>query len=508
MLIPQPISYRPRDGGYTLTAATTVHAPGAGAVAALLRELLTPVTGLALPDGGPGGGIEFRVDGTDLEPEGYRLVVSPDGIGATAGGLAGLRWAVQTLRQLLPVEVYAHGYVPGVVWTAQGAEILDAPKYPWRGVMLDVGRWYKPVSWLYTVIDLAALHRLNVFHLHLTEDQGWRFEVKRYPRLTEVGAFRRESPRGHEHDKQGDGTPHGGFYTQEQLRDLVAYAERRGVTIVPEIDLPGHTQAAVAAYPELGNNPDTQLEVWTRFGISPRVLNVEESTVEFIQHVLDELVDVFPSQHIHLGGDEVPPEEWAANPGARRRMAELGLASPDGLLGWWIGRLAEHLKSHGRSVVVWDELVGQAPKGAVMMAWRDRQRVLDALNAGHDVIATPHTDLYLNYPESHAPGEPLSIHSSPQVQWDPVPLSRTYAYEPQPGGEVESGARVIGAQGNLWTEYAATPERAEYDLMPRLAAVAEVAWGSERDEERLRSALAVHLRRLDAAGIAYRPLNS
>jgi hexosaminidase len=283
---------------------------------------------------------------------------------------------------------------------------------------------------------------------------------------------------------------------------------------VPEIDLPGHTQAAVAAYPELGNDPANPPEVWTEFGVSPRVLNTADETVEFMRNVLTELVDVFPSEFIHLGGDEVPPTEWAASPAARERMAEQGITDPQDLLGWWIGELAEHLKGLGRRVVLWDELVEHgAPAGSTIMAWRDRDRVLAALRAGHDVIATPHTEVYLNYPQAAGPGEPLSIADGDDMNIDVTSLGRVYAYDPEPGEAApevaSSGARVVGLQGNLWAEYAPSPERAEYDLMPRLAAVAEVAWGTagERDDADLRARLVTHLARLDAAGIGYRPLD-
>jgi hexosaminidase len=507
MLIPQPSRHTPLDDGFRLTPSTAVYAPGEPEVAALVRELLAAAA-LPLPGAsvsGPGQLAFLLADAPELGEEGYRLSVTSAGITATAQTPAGLRWAVHTLRQLLPPQIYSPGPVAGIDWVVLGADIADVPKYPWRGAMLDVGRWYKPVEWLYTFVDLAAMHRLNTVHLHLTDDQGWRFEVKRYPKLTSVGAWRTESPAGHGRDNVGDGVPHGGFYTQDQLRDLVAYAGRRGVRIVPEIDLPGHTQAAIAAYPELGNDPSSPPQVWTGFGISRRVLNVEDSTVQFIRHVLDELIDVFPGEYVHLGGDEVPPDEWRASPLAARRLAELGTDDPSALLGWWIGRLTEHLEARGRTVVVWDELAGQAPKTCLLMAWRDRQRVIDALAAGHDVIATPHTDTYLNYPETMDSSEPLSI-ASTEPNFGATPLSAVYAYEPDPGIVVETGARVIGTQGNLWTEYAPTPRRAEYDLMPRLAAIAEVAWGSDRDEHRFRAALTEHFRRLDAAGITYRPL--
>jgi hexosaminidase len=503
MLVPWPRSCRPSPGHLALTAESTVDGPPD--IVALVRELLGPATGFTFPEDASGGGtLRFAVDrdDVDLGEEGYRLDVEPGGARAVAASVAGLRWAAQSLRQLLPAEIYGAAARPAGGWTLPCVSIVDGPRYPWRGVMIDVGRWHKPISWLFRVVDLAAMHRLNVVHLHLTDDQGWRFEVRRHPRLTEVGSVRRESPAGHNSAGTGDGTPHGGHYTQDQLRELVAYAERRGVTIVPEIDLPGHTQAAVAAYPALGNDPTTPVEVWTRFGISPHVLNCDDATVDVIRDVLDELMDVFPSPFIHLGGDEVPPGEWAVNVGAQKRMAELGLTDPEGLLGWWIGRLTEHVRSRGRTAVVWDELVGSGvADGTVVMAWRGEGRVAEALTAGHRVVACPHTRLYLNYPASDAPGEPLSIADGGSPEVVTIPLSTMYGYRP---GTADDG--VVGIQANLWTEYAATPERAEYDLMPRLAAVAEVAWGTADSLDEFTDRLRAHLRRLDAAGIGYRPL--
>lgn len=520
MLIPQPTSYQPAAGQRTLTARSTVDAPAE--IAGLLRELLGPATGLPLParTAGPNAAtpdvpaaaavapgaaeepaadLVFQLDGAaGLGEEGYRLTVDGSGVHAVAGTLTGLRWAVQTLRQLLPVEAYAPAPVDGVAWTLPHVRIEDRPRYPWRGLLVDVGRWHLPMAWLRTVVDLMALHRMNTLHLHLTEDQGWRFEVKRYPRLTEIGAQRRESPTGHENIKQTDRTPHGGFYTQDELRDLVAYAARRGVTVVPEIDLPGHTTAAIAAYPELGNDPAAQLATGTRWGIYPTVLNCDDATVEFMKHVLDELVDVFPSPLIHLGGDEVPPAEWAANRGARARMAELGLSDPEDLLGWWITQLADHLRGHGRRVVVWDELVNRgAPADAVIMAWREEDKVAAALHAGHDVVATPQTHLYLDHNESLERGEPLAIGG-------PLPLDKTYAYDPEPADAPADGNRVVGVQGNLWGEYLPTPGRAAYNLLPRLSAVAEAGWGTRTDLAGFRERLDVMLRRFDALGVAYR----
>jgi hexosaminidase len=491
MLIPQPHRVEYTGDAFPLTPGTRIFAPAAPATAALLRQLCQPV-GVPLGEAtSPGPSVIGLLVDDSLPDEAYRLTVHGSGVEAVAAGETGLRWAVQALRQLMPVEVYGKEPRPDLDWTIAGARIEDRPRYGWRGLMLDVGRWYKPVEWLYTVVDLIAMHRMNVLHLHLTDDQGWRFEVTRYPRLTSVGAYRRESPLGHISDPAGDGVAHGGFYTQEQLHALVAYAALRGVTIVPEIDVPGHTQAAIAAYPELGNFPQRPVEVWTRFGISERVLNASESTVRFFENVLDELLDVFPAPYIHLGGDEVPTVEWAGSP----RIAELGLREPGDLLGWWLGRLTAHVTARGRRAVIWDEGVPQAPDGAVVMAWRDEERVAAARAAGYDVVAAPHTRTYLNYPAAAGPGEPLSIGSD--GSHGPLPLAAVRAYDPGP---------VLGVQGSLWTEYASSVARAEYDLMPRLAAIAEVGWGGPGDLDGLTARLPEHLRRLDAAGIGYRPL--
>ncbi|MEU8007986.1 beta-N-acetylhexosaminidase [Catellatospora sp. NPDC049111] len=497
MLIPQPVSYAPAEGRLTLTPRTAVSAPAE--IAALLRELIGPATGLPLADGGDDAELVFALDDTaGLGAEGYRLIVDGTGARAVAGTLTGLRWAVQALRQLLPPQAYAATPVTGTDWTLPYVAIEDRPRYPWRGIMVDVGRWYQPVSWLRTVVDLLALHRMNTLHLHLTEDQGWRFEVKSHPRLTEVGAWRRESPIGHENIKQADRTPHGGYYTQDELRELVAYAARRGVTVVPEIDLPGHTTAAIAAYPELGNNPGTQLATGTRWGIYDTVLNCDDATVRVMKDVLDELVDVFPSPLIHLGGDEVPPAEWSANPGAQARMKELGLTDPEDLLGWWISELSAHLREHGRRVVVWDELVGRgAPAEAVVMAWRHQDKVDEAIRAGHDVVATPCEHVYLDYYESDAPGEPVGIGGL-------LPLEKVYAYQPEPGEPPAGDNRVLGVQGNLWGEYLPTVGRAAYNLLPRMSAVAEAGWGTRTELGDFRRRLDVMLARFDALGVAYR----
>jgi hexosaminidase len=438
---------------------------GPQATADLLAELGLPVAGT------------WSVTETHGE-EGYCLRVGDEGL-TVEGGEAGLKWAVQTLRQLIHEQGETLSYM----------DMVDAPRYPWRGSLLDVARWCLPIEFLYRYVDLLALHKLNRLHLHLTDDQGWRFEVKRYPRLTEVGGFRRESVLGHYSERKWDGKPHGGFYTQEQLKDLVAFGRRRGVEIMPEIDLPGHTQAAIAAYPELGNNPSRQVEVSTRWGIHDIVLNTEESTVDFFKAVLDEVVDVFPFSYVHLGGDEVRSREWRDHPAVQARAKELGLSDVDDMLGWWIGRLQSHLAGHGRMVAVWDELLEtNPPKDLLFFGWRDSAKAPAAREAGYEAVSCPQEHAYFDWAESDRSDEPLAIRGY-------LPLDKAYAFEP---------GDVTGVQGNLWTEYLPTPELVEWRAFPRLAALAEIGWG-KADYIDFSRRLPNHLELLRELGVHYRP---
>jgi hexosaminidase len=489
-LVPEPTSLSVRDGSFTVSAGTTLAAPEP--VAQLVRSLLGPATGFSFPEGT--GGIELTDVADDaLGTEGYRLSVTPDGVSAS-GSVAGLRWAVQTLRQLLPVEVFSRAAVSDARWTVPCVDIVDVPHHAWRGALLDVARWCHPADFLHRYVDLLAMHKVNRLHLHLTDDQGWRFEVPRYPLLTEVGGHRAESAAGHAREGRFDGVPYGGWYSQAQLRGLVAYAATLGVEVMPEIDVPGHMQAAIAAYPWLGNDPQRTLPVRTAWGISAHVLNVEDATLEFVTHVLDEVVSVFPFRYVHLGGDEVPPDEWLASGAARARAEAEGLSRVDGLVGWWATRLAAHLATHGRRVGVWDELLDRgAPQGAMVFAWQESSRVKLARDQGFDVVAVPQEYTYLDWAESDSPDEPLAIRGT-------VPLSRVYGYEP---------GKVHGVQGQMWSEYTPTPDLVEYRTFPRLAAIAELGWTAPypRDFAGFRGRLAGHLARLDRLGVNYRPLD-
>ncbi|MGW0480546.1 beta-N-acetylhexosaminidase [Nonomuraea sp. NPDC003214] len=469
-MIPQVTSWRPGEGLFPLGAGARVRGPQAG----LARDLL----GLP-PDGDGPAEITLRlVDDAALGPEGYVLTVTSERADVAAAAEAGLRWGVQTMRQLRTPAGLPCGAV------------RDVPRHAWRGVMIDVARWWRPLSFLYAYVDLLALHKFNVLHLHLTDDQGWRFEVRAHPRLTEAGAYRRRSPAGHARDGVSDDTPHGGFYTQRELRELVAYAAARGVTVVPEIEFPGHSQAAVAACPWLGHPGDEPVEVRTTWGISPHVLNVGDRAVAFARDVLDELCEVFPSPYVHIGGDEVRGEEWARSPEAARRVADEGLPGPAALLGWWGRLLAGHLRGLGRRAVAWDDMLDHdPPEDMVIMAWRGVDRVEAALRAGHDVVAAPHTHTYLDYAESDGPGEPVSISG-------PLPLETVYGFD--------AGDAVLGLQAQLWGEYLPTRERFDYNAFPRLCAVAEAAWSRGRDLGGFTRRLSAHLPLLDELGVRYR----
>ncbi|MEU1723202.1 beta-N-acetylhexosaminidase [Nonomuraea sp. NPDC005692] len=501
LLLPRPVHVTP-DGGepFALTATTVIAAPpGLSRVEGWLRAALSPATGLPLPAGAPGpGAIEFVLT-AGLGPEGYRLTVRPDGVRVEAGDAAGAFYGAQTLRQLLPPAAFRRGAVGEQDWLLAPVTVADRPRFRWRGCLIDVARHFLPKPDLLRYIDLLAAHKLNVLHLHLTDDQGWRLEVKGYPKLTEVGAWRRESPLGDRRHGVFDGRPHGGFYTQDDLREIVSYAADRFVTVVPEIELPGHSQAAIAAYPELGNL-DEQLEVATGWGVSPNVLNVEDATLAFYRDVLDQVMEIFPGEYVCVGGDECPKEQWRQSPSAQRRIAELGLRDEEELQSWFIRQFSDHLAARGRRLLGWDEIIeGGLPPGATVASWRGTYGAVAAARAGHDVVTCPFTELYLDFRQSDRPDEPVPIGNV-------ISLRDVHAYEPVPPELTEAeAARVLGAQANLWTEHIDSPRGLDYMAFPRLSAFAEVVWspaGGDFDDFRAR--LHHHERRLAALGVEYR----
>ncbi|MFD3922522.1 beta-N-acetylhexosaminidase [Streptomyces sp. NPDC058595] len=506
-LVPRPRKASPRPGRFTLDTHTAVRSlPGTHAASNLLRTLLTPVTGLPLPDSADGA-IVLALDPElgGLGEEGYGITVGPQTLVLRAAHPTGLLRGVQTIRQLLPAEALSGRSRPrGGPWELPCAEISDVPRHPWRGVMLDVARHFQPVAYLRRYVDLLAFHKLNTLHLHLTDDQGWRMPVDAYPRLTSVGGHRSESmtwPPGRGGDRF-DGVPHSGSYTKAELRALVSYAAERGVSVVPEIEMPGHVRAALAAYPELGNHPERSLGVWTRWGVCDTVLGVHDRALDFCRTVLEEVMDVFPSPYIHIGGEECPTTEWENSPAARARAAAEGLSGPAALHGWFMGRIGAFLVERGRKPVGWAETGTELPLDFTVMTWRDPAHALAAARRGHRVVTAHHRATYLDYAQSAEPCEP------PGQPGDPVALHAVHGNEPVPGDwEAGESAQVLGTQAQLWTEYVKTPDRIEYLTYPRLCALADRAWSGGHSDwagfvERLRH----HTARLDALGVRYRPL--
>lgn len=403
-----------------------------------------------------------------IRPEGYLLEVGKSGVSIEATTPAGLFYAVQSLIQLMPSQEVKMDkiYLPFV-------DITDYPRFEWRGLHLDVCRHFMPKEFVLKYIDYMAIHKLNTFHFHLTEDQGWRIEIKRYPKLTEIGSKRKETimGRGNETVKQYDGKPHGGFYTQEDIKEIVAYAAKRYVTVVPEIEMPGHALAALASYPELGCTGGPY-EVATKWGVFKEVMCAgKEGTFEFLQNVMDEVLTLFPSKFIHIGGDECPKDSWKECPDCQQRIKELGLKDEHELQSWFITRMEKYLNAKGKDIIGWDEILegGLAPNAAVM-SWRGEAGGIAAAKERHKVVMSPGTHCYLDHFQGPKETQPLAIGGF-------TPLEKIYSYEPVPAElSAEEAKYIMGAQGNVWTEFMPNPAHVEYMVYPRAAALAEVVW--------------------------------
>ncbi|MFV0135721.1 beta-N-acetylhexosaminidase [Streptomyces sp. HMX87] len=509
-VIPRPAQLTAHKGGFFELGPDTALVAGAGTerTERWLRGTLGAATGLPLAPGArDGDAVRLSLDG-DLEAEGYRLTVEATGVHLTGGGPAGLFWGAQTLRQLLGPDAFRRAPLPGRRWRLPLVRVRDAPRFRWRGFMLDVARHFMPKDGVLRYLDLMAAHKLNVFHFHLTDDQGWRVEIERYPKLTETGSWRARTKFGHRASPLWEDKPHGGHYTQDDIREIVAYAAERHITVVPEIDVPGHSQAAIAAYPELGNTDvvDTAaLSVWDTWGVSPNVLAPTDGTLRFYEGVFEELLALFPSEFIHVGGDECPKDQWRRSPVAQARIKELGLADEGALQSWFIRHFDRWLTARGRRLIGWDEILeGGLADGAAVSSWRGYAGGIAAARAGHDVVMCPEQQVYLDHRQHAGADEPV-----------PIGFVRTledvYRFEPVPPELTPREARhVLGTQANVWTEVMESPARVDYQAFPRLAAFAEVAWSAlpapaERDFADFERRMTAHYRRLDALGVAYRP---
>lgn len=518
-VIPRPVQMTRRTGAFLLTPATVIVTDRATRqIGYQLADWIDPATGYRLAVGAAPGTatrtISLRIDPalSQLGDEGYHLTVSGTRITIRARHPAGVFYGVETLRQLLPAQIFRAAPVTGVTWTVPAVDIEDMPRFSWRGAHLDVSRSFMPKEFVKKYVDLLALHKLNRFHWHLTDDQGWRIEIKKYPLLTSVGAWRRNSLIGVQHNYADstqwvyDSVPHGGFYTQDDIREVVAYAAARYITVVPEIEMPGHAQAAIAAYPSLGNTGQ-QLEVLSHWGVDENILNPSDSAIHFMQDVLTEVLALFPSPWIHTGGDEAPKAQWQTSPVAQARIRALGLRDENHLQSWMTAQMSQWLAARGRSLIGWDEILeggteGLAPN-AVVMSWRGIQGGIAAAQAGHDVVMTPTSNTYFDYYQSQdRQHEPMAIGGF-------LPLDTVYAYEPIPPALDSLQAKhVLGTQGQIWTEYQRTPKNVEFMVFPRLVALAEVAWTprERKDFGDFTARLTQHFKRLNALDVNYRSL--
>lgn len=505
-LIPQPRSLTAGAGMFEITPQTRISAnPAATETAQHFADWLRKATGYPLrveaaTDTSAANTITLILGESVAEAEGYQLTVTPDNIRIEAATAAGLFYGTQTLRQLLPVEIESDSPASGIQWTIPAVTIEDSPRFRWRGMHLDVGRHLYPVAFIKKYIDLMALYKLNTFHWHLTEDQGWRIEIKQYPRLTEVGAWRDASPYPADRTKL-DGQRYGGFYTQDEVREVVAYAQARGITVVPEIEMPGHALAALASYPELGCLEEGY-QIRTFWGIADDAFCAgNEDVYTFLENVLAEVLELFPSEFIHIGGDECRKGRWEACPKCQAMIQREGLKDEHELQSYFVRRIEKYLNAQGRRLIGWDEILegGLAPN-ATVMSWRGAAGGIEAASQGHDVVMTPNTHCYFDYYQSE------DTENEPPAIGRYLPLERVYQFDPVAGVPADKAQHVIGGQGSVWTEYLPTSDLVEYMAYPRVIALAETIWSDPagRDYDEFLSRLRVHLQRLDALHVNYR----
>ncbi len=476
-IVPKPVSIETTRDVVQLSKDLTFNV-GSSELADLVTvwgETFAPIAGAGETKTKMRADVLLLIDG-DLESEEYSLQIAdaPNKVVISGGSTAGVWWGLQTLAQILVQSRSDDGF------DAPCVSISDKPYFSYRGGMLDCCRHFFSVDEVKRFIDILSLHKLNTFHWHLTEDQGWRIEIKKYPRLTEVGSIRKETIVGFHHEStEYDGTPYGGFYTQDEIRDIVKYAADRQITIIPEIEMPGHSLGALASYPELGC-VGKDYEVSPVWGVFPDIYCAgNPKTLQFLKDVYDEVCELFPSEYIHVGGDEAPITRWEECPKCQAKRAELGLEKTEYLHGYLLRAIEEHLNAKGRKIIGWDEVLdADVTPTATIMSWRGPAGGIRAAKQGNHVVMSPNSYYYLDYYQTadhEANGEPLAIGGY-------VPLSKTYAFEPFDELDEEQKQYITGVQANLWTEYVATFDHAQQMVLPRYCGLSEVAWGSEKED--------------------------
>ncbi|WP_428658356.1 beta-N-acetylhexosaminidase [Runella sp.] len=508
-IIPKPLLLEPKEGSFILPPDPIIAVAGTDPMLRRLAEELANRIGRVTGKDTKVFAGNFRVkDGINfvmskdhkLGEEGYFLEVTPKRIIITAEQPKGFFYGLQSLLQLMPTEIYGSVRAENIKWSVPCCYIEDRPRYAYRGLMLDVGRHFYPVAFIKKYIDLIALHKMNTFHWHLTDDQGWRIEIKKYPKLTQVGSQRKETMLGHYNDQKYDGKPYGGFYTQEEIKEVVNYAREHFVTVIPEIEMPGHASAALAAYPQYGNNPDKIYKVGTKWGVYDDVFAPKEETFRFLEEILTEVIDLFPSQYIHIGGDECPKNQWEESLFCQELIKKEGLKDAHDLQSYFIRRIDKFITSKGRKMIGWDEILeGGISPNATIMSWRGTEGGVLAAKQHHDAIMTPENFCYLDHYQVDAKTQPIAIGGL-------TPLEESYAYNPTSSNLTPDEAKhILGVQGNVWTEYMPTSDYVEYMAFPRAIALAEVGWTAQhlKNTEDFKKRLDIHKKRLDYLEVNY-----
>jgi len=503
-IVPQPNSLKVENGNFTLSKETKIllslENSQMKANAEFLKNFISETFGItvSIENGAAEENyVKMELLSDSTSEEAYNLTVTSSGIQLSASTPKGIFYAIQSLIQLMPSVKEIREDIK-----IQNVTIVDSPRYQWRGMHLDVCRHFYSKEFVMKMIDVMAMHKLNVFHWHLTDDQGWRIEIKKYPKLTEISSWRSETLVGHaaNYPETFDGAKHGGFYTQDEIKEVIAYAAERYITIVPEIELPGHAQAALAAYPELSCTGGP-FEVWNKWGVTPEVFCAgKEETFVFLEDILAEVCELFPSEYIHIGGDECPKTRWKECADCQSRMKKEGLANENELQSYVVKRIETFLASKGKKTIGWDEILeGGLPENAAIMSWRGTEGGIAAAKAGHNVVMTPGDFCYLDHYQATA-GEPLAIGGL-------TTLKDVYSFEPTPEELTPEEAKfIIGAQANVWTEYILTEEHVEYMVYPRLSAMAEVLWTNEtnKNEADFLTRMNEHYLRLARADVNFR----
>ena len=509
-IIPKPKELTITKGRFLLSSNTVIiNSANLNQEAKYLADMLNSISGIKITlksSGSKNTNIKLKIDNSIKNNEGYKLSIKYNAIVISGKTNIGVFYGIQTLRQLLPAEIENIGNEISEL-TIPAVKIIDSPRYKYRGMHLDVGRHFFSVAFIKKYLDLIAMHKMNSFHWHLTEDQGWRIEIKKYPKLTEIGGFRKGTAIGLAGTKNApyiyDDVPYGGFYTQEEIKDIVAYAKARHITVIPEIELPGHSSAALAAYPQFGNTKGPY-EVAKRWGIFNETFAPTEETFSFLEDILKEVMELFPSKFIHIGGDEVIKKEWKESSYAQKVIKREKLKNENELQSYFIRRIEKFLNANNRKIIGWDEILegGIAPN-ATVMSWRGVEGGIAAAKQHHTVIMTPGTHCYFDYYQVGEEGQKKEALTGSKRY---TTVEKVYSYEPTPSVlNAEERKYILGAQGNVWTEYMPTWNLVEYNVLPRMTALSEVVWSTKKNRnwEDFHKRLKQMVKRYDALGYNY-----